>query len=373
MKPLDRHIPELDGLRGAAVLLVVIFHYISGLPQGIIIPGTIPAYLLAPIRLGFTGVDLFFVLSGFLIGSMLLRMSGQGTLRSFYIRRAARTWPLYYVLLFLFLLGVAGEHFGAWYYPKMFGDANHLWAYFAFLQNPLSSGENAMNPTWSLAIEEQFYLFFPLLFLKQVSARMRMMQLSALAACSIAVRYATGAQFLNFSRLDGLAIGAMIAMIFAEPQLLGKVYAKSYWLISVTAVLAGGMLVETKRIDAMGLMRFTFFALFYASLLMTILIVPKAGALFRAPTLRFFGDISYGLYMVHVPILMFFNAKFVGPEADPFSEKPIVCTILSAGVSVSIAYLSTRFFEQPIRAAIREKMLPRKREQAKSLAKSLSL
>ena len=90
---VDRHIPELDGLRGVAILLVVICHYAPGVPG--ITPGSIPAYLLAPIlRLGWSGVDLFFVLSGFLIGSMLLRLPEQrAPLRSFYVRRAARTLP----------------------------------------------------------------------------------------------------------------------------------------------------------------------------------------------------------------------------------------------------------------------------------------
>jgi peptidoglycan/LPS O-acetylase OafA/YrhL len=67
------------------------------------------------------------------------------------------------------------------------------------------------------------------------------------------------------------------------------------------------------------------------------------------------GDISYGLYLIHVPTLMFFNALFVSPDADPFSERPLVGTLIAIAVSIIVALLSARFFEQPARNAIRER------------------
>ena len=152
-------IRELDGLRAIAVLMVVSWHYI-GLPAG---GGSISGsgllyYLFRP---GRSGVDLFFVLSGFLITSILIERRGAANyFQVFYARRALRILPVYALMIFAFILG---RKFAQ--RPDIFGTEFRLWSYLLFLQNVEmarfnSYGVDFLAATWSLAIEEQFYLFF---------------------------------------------------------------------------------------------------------------------------------------------------------------------------------------------------------------------
>jgi peptidoglycan/LPS O-acetylase OafA/YrhL len=163
--------------------------------------------------------------------------------------------------------------------------------------------------------------------------------------------------FFSLCRLDGLAIGAIIAVVFADSRLWEVITMRRHWLISATAILAGGMLIETKWGGALGILNYTWFALFYGAVLLIVLIIPSAAAPLRAPPLRFLGDISYGLYLIHLPTLMYFSALFVSPDAHLSSERRLICTFLALGVSVILAYTSARFFEQPVRKAIRKRYI----------------
>lgn len=161
------HIPELDGIRGLAILLVVVYHYFF--EPAVVRPGSNLWHAIAPLRLGWTGVDLFFVLSGFLIGGILLDARGASNFfRTFYIRRFYRIVPIYAVLLGLcffitFLVKRA-------YIPEFtWMTENRLpWtSYLCFGQNIWmavhgSWGSGDLRPTWSLAVEEQFYLTLPI-------------------------------------------------------------------------------------------------------------------------------------------------------------------------------------------------------------------
>ena len=166
-----RRIPELDGLRGTAILIVVIFHYVIESPTH---AGPISSYLQRlVVPLGGAGVDLFFVLSGFLIGGILIEArTSPSYFKTFYARRFFRIIPLYYgwTLLYIALVALAARqieahtNFGA----KIALDAT-VYAHFLFLQNlrflklPALMGLawEWFGPTWSLAVEEQFYLVSP--------------------------------------------------------------------------------------------------------------------------------------------------------------------------------------------------------------------
>src|SRR5665213_604282 len=161
----QRRIPELDGLRGMAILLVMVGHYFS-------VPGVGAVSLLNGywFRLGWTGVDLFFVLSGFLIGGILLDARGSSNyFKTFYARRFFRIIPLYYawILLYVVLAPVVRMFFSDRIGPVQRVDGSIL-AHLFFLQNFhefLKSGASFwwFSSTWSLAVEEQFYLVAPLL------------------------------------------------------------------------------------------------------------------------------------------------------------------------------------------------------------------
>jgi peptidoglycan/LPS O-acetylase OafA/YrhL len=162
-------VPELDGLQGVAIFLVVVFHYIS--QEGVTLTGTFSHALQRFVILGWSGVDLFFVLSGFLIGGILMdareSASYYGT---FYARRFFRIIPIYYLWIttYIVLIGLAGARIQA---LSNSGVAPPLgfpvYSYYAFLQNFSTSGFPGLagawfGHLWSLAVEEQFYLIAPL-------------------------------------------------------------------------------------------------------------------------------------------------------------------------------------------------------------------
>src|SRR6478752_3378919 len=158
-------IPELDGLRGLAILLVLVGHYFA-------VPGTGAVSLLNGywFRLGWTGVDLFFVLSGFLIGGILLDVRGSPNyFNTFYARRFFRIIPVYYAWIFLYVvLSIVVRNFLSMRIGTVQGVDGSLLAHFLFLQNFHEFLKSTVSfwwfsSTWSLAVEEQFYLVAPLL------------------------------------------------------------------------------------------------------------------------------------------------------------------------------------------------------------------
>jgi peptidoglycan/LPS O-acetylase OafA/YrhL len=163
---LKSRIPELDGIRGLAILLVLIEHYISDAPH--LNLARWQAYALIPFRLAWSGVDLFFVLSGFLIGGILIDARGATNYyATFYARRVHRIFPLYYLWFLLFLIGLplsstVNEGSGR----MLFNRDLPIWSYPIFFQNFAMSLRRGTGPmwlgiTWSLAVEEQFYVILP--------------------------------------------------------------------------------------------------------------------------------------------------------------------------------------------------------------------
>jgi peptidoglycan/LPS O-acetylase OafA/YrhL len=359
----EKRVPELDGLRGVAILLVVIFHYRYGVPG--FAPGTIGAYFVAPfVRMGWSGVDLFFVLSGFLICGLLLRLSDI-TLRGFYLRRAARTMPLYVVMLALFVLGVGFQRSGWLDLPNLFGSVHSLWPYFLLVQNNAYAINavdlNFITPSWSLAIEEQFYLLFPLLFIVQPRRRVVLGILSAMVAISVLLRstpifgtedgvasLTAWQYFFTLCHLDGLAVGAIISITLADARWRALLQSNALLLIAIFVLLGSGVLAEAKWTGLLGPFLTLWLSLFYGiALILAALAHPVVGFL-RFRVLRFFGDISYGLYLFHVPTLALLTAFFVLPQADPLSQRPVLCTLIAITVSVTLAVVSRRFLELPV-------------------------
>src|SRR6266568_5097276 len=155
-------IPELDGLRGIAIGMVIIWHYFSTVVRAG--PSSPLSYLVAATRATWSGVDLFFVLSGFLIGGILLDARGATNYyRVFYRRRFFRIVPIYAAVLLIFPIFTLLRH-GA--HPAPAAGAPPWYMYWTFTQNlwmaaTSSLGTNSLGMTWSLAVEEQFYLTLP--------------------------------------------------------------------------------------------------------------------------------------------------------------------------------------------------------------------
>jgi peptidoglycan/LPS O-acetylase OafA/YrhL len=341
---------DIDGLRAIAVLLVVVFH---AFPKAV--PG------------GFVGVDIFFVISGFLISDLIAKEIGNGqfSLLRFYARRARRIFPALFIVLaaclaagWILLLPVDYRALGA----------DTVWsAAFAanialYLQTGYFDAAAELKPLlhlWSLGIEEQFYLVWPLLLM--AVARRRWMWQAALAvlaisfACNVALTRAnpTEAFYLPISRAWELALGAILALARHAPQSLlegkpGQLYVQHRSRIRNAAACIGLLLLiaAATLID-----RNTLFPGWWA-LLPTIgtALVIFAGAdarinrhLLSHRSLVSIGLISYPLYLWHWPLLVFTRIARFG------SEPTIIMRLALIATAFALAAITYRWLERPFR------------------------
>jgi peptidoglycan/LPS O-acetylase OafA/YrhL len=295
---LPSYIPELQGLRGLAVLSVVFYH-------------CHPRLVGTPVHYaslwGWAGVNLFFVLSGFLITSILLEARDKPHyFRNFYGRRALRIWPVYVLVLIVVYLNAP------WFIGPTITQAIKTapWlAYIFFVQNLFHLAlPPAIGPTWSLAIEEQYYfLWAPIVrFLR------RPWMLAAVLAAALITSPIFRLANLHWMtlthtliHLDGIALGSLLAL-----GLYTLALSRSTWLwiglaamligFWATATVAGG----TAFLDSA--LALAFAGTVLAAIASTGARNPLNAVLRRGP-LAFYGRISYGLYMIHIAIFIYFG------------------------------------------------------------------
>ena len=353
-------IPELDGLRGIAALMVLGWHYIGAILDPAL--GAWSRWASEVLILGRTGVDLFFVLSGFLItGIVLGRSRSNGPfLGVFYLRRALRILPPYLLLVVVFWAVVwAGISNPA------FNDETPLWRHLTFTQNFWMADQEAWGPgaisiTWSVAIEEQFYLVFPLLMLL-LPRRLVPAVLISVAVGSVMYRLAvyTGpatafyAYVSTLARLDGLAVGGLLAWAWQQPdrrvQLQTNrriVYAFTGAGLAILPVLA--VLIQSDMGWHMFHWGHTYLALWFGCVLMSVLLARGTArtALLRVPAARFAGRISYSLYLFHPLVL---SAVFIvaGRSERVRGVADAACVLCALGLTVTFCWLLSRFLETP--------------------------
>ena len=289
--------PALDGVRALAALLVMVFHANQ---QGIKMRG--------PISFGQTGVDLFFVLSGFLITSILYRgrQHSWTEVKVFYARRSLRIFPLYYAYLVISSLVATAPAWPFWVYLQ------NIW----FSMHWPAEGPNHF---WSLGVEEQFYLFWP--FLVLFAPRRHLLPLLWIMICGAALaRYLLAREhhdvfYLTLTRLDGLAAGSVLAVQYARGALF-----QHRRLITVSALLFSascvgiGLLFRTQQAAWFAAMKFTLVTGMYASLLALLLThrQGRASRVLGSSPMRFVGRISYGLYVFHPAVFGFSFALLAG-------------------------------------------------------------
>ena len=323
------HLPALDGLRGIAILCVLAMHFAIATP---LTAGDRLVYAMA--RNGWIGVDLFFVLSGFLITGILFDSRGRpGAVKSFYARRVLRIFPLYYGLLIsLFLLDRWTGAAGPWV-EKIQGDQAWHWLY---LSNFLAArdgwaGIRGVGHLWSLAIEEQFYLLWPfaVLFL----ARKHLLPLClGMLGVSFATRLAMvylgvspiAVYALTFTRWDGLAVGAMIAIVARQRGGLDLLARWSLPVLVTGSLATLGFLAAAPYRSHYGVATqttgYAVLALTFGALLVLTVRAREGSRLHRslsAPGLRFFGRYSYGIYVLHGPLLSWLAAVGFSPALMP--------------------------------------------------------
>jgi len=306
----------LDGLRGLAALSVVYWHYVPSIADAA--PGSLLAYLAKAGGLAWSGVDLFFVLSGFFIGGILMRNRESPYLaRVFYFRRACRILPLFLVAFAFYLLVAATWPAGA-SYERLVSSSIPEWTYLPFIQNwCMAAADDFGSPllavTWSLAVEEQFYLIAPLAFWL-LPRRWLPWALLGLIAIVPTIRCSVGSMAgfaLLPCRADALAIGCLLAWL-VENGGLDWLRARPRLIAGTLGAVAIAALIYTKYAHGMrsvafglGRLHHSWLAVGYAMLVAAVLTWPES-RLARACRWRplvIAGTLSYGIYLFHGPVL----------------------------------------------------------------------
>jgi peptidoglycan/LPS O-acetylase OafA/YrhL len=364
--PLGGHIPALDAVRGLAILLVLLFHFSSyghGLPPASMLADRVFHVLT---RACWVGVDLFFVLSGFLITGILHdSKSGARYFRNFYARRALRIFPLYYGTLLAFFVVL----------PRMFPDSERIgafqsnafwhWTYLSNIRVAQAGWPpfDALGHFWSLAVEEQFYLVWPAVVL--LFGRCRLIQICLWCVCGalvirsglVLVGSQPAAYVLTPARMDALAVGSVLALAARGPAGLAGL---ARWA-SPAAALSGSLLIAlfiwrrglAAHDPLVATIGHTLLACFFGAVLVLALTSPPhrlIGKVFSSGLLCFFGRYSYALYVFHHPIL-FLNAGLwpLGLVPTLFGSlllKKLTYIVSATVVSVVLAFTSWHLYEK---------------------------
>jgi peptidoglycan/LPS O-acetylase OafA/YrhL len=333
---MERRIPQLDAVRGVAIL-VVMAHNISL---------KYPVFHSQQIfKNGWMGVDLFFVLSGFLITGILIdTKSSEGYFKNFYVRRCLRIWPLYYSLIFFMFVIV--RFLTPLEFRTVVQQSAPWWAYLLFLQNflmPIST--NAAGPlavTWSLAIEEQFYLIWPLLVRIFSFTHLRRAAFAVICVSPV-LRYYLALHQVNlytnvFCRLDGLMAGALLAVLVRTNNFVPSKFVRRAWTLFF---IASPMAFVTEAFNARWIV-FSFTALASVSLVYLALFCQQKWLQWVMTNrfLTYTGIISYGLYLLHK--IPFGFVQTLHLDHHPALPMPIILV-----TSYALATISWTLFERP--------------------------
>ncbi len=354
---MAKRVPELDGVRGLAILLVVLYHYVA-----VPIPANASAgylFVRQVFSKGWSGVDLFFVLSGFLIAGILIdHRAAANYYAVFYIRRVSRIFPLYYFLLALFLALQAGQPHWRWFSANLLANALPLAPYFLYLQNFAMAarggfGNEFLAMTWSLAVEEQFYLFLPWLVRRSSPQSLPLNALFLIGLPTI-LRLTLGGdgQYYGFVlapwRLDSLFMGVLLAVIIRAPNVFDVLKNHRRWgqWLWVGLLILVGYWSMTETLGALN--HFFVFGLFYA--LTIFLALAEPGGWFarvtRHPALTQLGLIAYGVYIFHQLVNGLLHDLVFKMPPRLYNFPTLFITLLAFSFTCLLAWCSYHFFEK---------------------------
>jgi len=360
-----KHYPALDGLRGLAIFSVMLFHFSWAFAETPLVTRVIKHTLWS----GWVGVDLFFVLSGFLITRGLVAPSRRGTrerMRNFWIRRSLRIFPLYFIALLVgsVVCAIAGARLpepSYWLYVQNYA--------LAFDPDP----ERWTSHLWSLAVEEQFYFVWPIAVL--FAARRRVEKLVpiivglAVLAALLRIGLVFGARDLDPltraklayralpTRMDPLLLGALLAIFEAAPDApLARLWREKRALVmTASALVVLGVVVWTRGFAFYDRRVVVFGYGAIAVLFMGVVaIAGDASVTHRILAwgpLRELGRVSYGMYVVHWPLLSLAipSLKAIQDWTSPARALAFGVGATATGVVVTyaLAWLSYRYLEMP--------------------------
>jgi peptidoglycan/LPS O-acetylase OafA/YrhL len=345
------HICELDGLRAVAVFLVFLNHFGPA--------GSLPGTLLVR-QIGWIGVDVFFVLSGFLITGILLDSTSRSYYRDFYIRRSLRIFPLYYGLLIAMLFWM-NLWKGGFHYREMIATWGHpawLFLYLGNIRTAITgiSPPSAFVPMWSLHVEEQFYLIFPFI-VGRLSRQALMRTLIAVVSGAPLLRLALWwmyptAPLMQYMllpcRMDGLALGALIALrLRMGPWLIPRAKLATAAAVLFAAACAGfvwgGRSFDSPFERTLG---YSLFSAAFAGCVLWVILFRGSAATnwLNARPLQFIGKISYGIYLLQMPVGDFLSG--LGHVSRSWNGT-VSCFLITGVLCVALATLSWYFWERP--------------------------
>ena len=364
---LGGRLPVLDGVRGLAVLMVMLFHFVGDRPPSSWVDGAV----VHVTGFGAYGVELFFILSGFLITGILYDThNGSHYFRNFYMRRLLRIFPLYYGVLALVF-------FVAPLIPLLRGPTldylvhRQAWAWLygvnIYIAKDGDWSFSYLNHFWSLAIEEHFYFFWPVVVFVLARRPRTLIVVTLVGSLGAILARLTGSLMgLNWwttytltpFRLDALTLGAFLAVTARQPGGLDRM-ARALPL-AVTAV--GGLIVVTfvwtRLISREGLelvlpVRAALIEILLACLLVWALIAPgrsTTSRFFCSRSMVFLGTYSYGLYVYHHFISYYLASNRIdlqlGPRLGSHWAAVALQATLGAAASLALAYLSYELFEK---------------------------
>jgi peptidoglycan/LPS O-acetylase OafA/YrhL len=364
-------IPELDGLRGLAILLVLLCHYVGGAASRPL--GFWAHRFLAGFSAGWSGVDLFFVLSGFLIGGILLdSRNSPRYFRTFYLRRVHRILPIYYLWTVLFVIVVlALLAFSPGWLQVSSRDLLQVPIQLFFLRNIFAGSMPPLTlawfvVTWSLAVEEQFYLVAPPL-IRFLSRRSLITVLVGAISLAPLLRYLlirywqwppgglALAFFLMPPRSDALAWGILLAVAWRRPEFHNflRQHPRLCQIAFLTFLIGAATLLPwLNRPMGMvtGVLGLTWLAAMYCSLLLLVLSQTDgwiAGA-FRWRGLRWLGGVSYCVYLLHHTLDILAHRVLLHAVPQIYDVRGVLVSLLALGLTLGLASLSWRFFERPL-------------------------
>jgi peptidoglycan/LPS O-acetylase OafA/YrhL len=340
-------IPQLDGIRGIAISLVVLFHYFGGNAEDSIIGNKVIRFLF---NRGLSGVDLFFILSGFLIGGILLdNKINARFLRVFYYRRSLRIFPLYYIFLTCAFL--------------VLGVPEDWWAYLSYVQNiTMALGiqpKQSLSLTWSLAVEEHFYLLLPFM-IATLSRRSLLVAVGIVVIVAQALRIVSVVvlpypetnfgYYFTLCRIDELMLGVGAALAVRTPDIFRWVKNSPSKLCAVMAVcllaLPPIQWCENKYPGFYIMFGIPVYAVMYLAFLLLVVSRPSslAGKLTNLSLLRWIGLRAYSIYLFHPIVSEIICSNLQGASL----ASAYIARFLAIACTVSVAALTWRLIEQPL-------------------------
>ena len=364
----DERVNELDGMRGIATILVISYHIFK---RGDYFTTNPILHFITSLTLyGWYSLDTFYVLSGFLIAAILLRTKDDPRyFRNFYVRRSLRVFPLYYFVLALILLSMPILD------PDYVAEIPRALPYYLFYLNNIFHFTSEikstvfLSVTWSLAIEEQFYLLFPFLVYytkKETLAKIcaGIISLSILSRILAAFFWTNVAQMTNFffyntfTRFEEISFGVLIAIAFTYPEWKTKlskislpVFLIAYPLLLVIEVVTNTSIphpaYENVPLTVVG---YTLASIFAAALIVTLTTRSETSLIrriFRNKFFVFWGNRSYAIYLFHIPVGLILLDYFWSTDLRGWWMY-FVYIGLTFGITILISVLTWRFLEKPM-------------------------